>query len=139
MIQREIHLIDNLKVNMLIDNDILDLGRIIIDEVNNKVIIFSCNDMIISTEIRTLIKKMINKIVHARTITIISSLSMMFILIHNANLLKNRDFLFESIDANIFIYAHAINFFIIFIMIKNDFINVIKISRNSRLETIIEI
>jgi hypothetical protein len=139
VIERKIHLIDNFKVNMFIDNDILDFERIIIDEINNKVIISSCSDMIISIEIRIFVKEMINKKVHVRTTTIISFLSMMFIFIHNANLFKNRDFFFEFNDVNIFLYAYAIDFFIIFIMIKNDSLNVIKILRNSRLETIIEI
>jgi hypothetical protein len=96
IIRREIHLINNLKINMLIKNDILDFENIIIDEANNKTIITSCNNMIVLIEIRTLSKKIINKTLHARVFTIISSRSMTTILVHHTNLSSNRDFLFKS-------------------------------------------
>jgi hypothetical protein len=95
--------------------------------------------MIISIEIRTLTKKMINKVLHARIITIISSYSMIIISIHRSNLSSTRDFLFESKDMNISLYAYIIDDFINFIMIKNEFNQTIKISRNTRLETITKI
>jgi hypothetical protein len=139
VIHREVHLVNDLKVNMLIENDILDFENISIDDVNSKIIIASCQNMIISIEIRTLIKDMINKILHVRFIMIISSHSMTIILIHRSNLSSNRNFLFESADLIIFMYAHTLNNFINDVMIKNEFSKLIKISRNARLETIIEI
>jgi hypothetical protein len=139
VIRRKIHLVNNLKVNMLIDNDILRSKNIFIDDVNSKVIVSSCQNMIISIEIRTLTKKMINKILHARFITMISSYSMIIISIHRSNLSFSRDFRFESADLNIFMYAHIVNDFISDVMIKNESNKSIKISRNARLETFIEI
>jgi hypothetical protein len=139
VIRREVHLMNDLKVNMLINNDILRLEEIFIDEVNVKVIIASCQHMIISIEIRTLTKEMINKILHARFITIISSYSMTIISIYRSNLSSNRNFLFESADLIIFMYAHTLNDFINDVMIKNEFSKSIKILRNARLETITKI
>jgi hypothetical protein len=139
VIRREVHLMNDLKVNMLISNDILRPEGIFIDEVNVKVIIASCQHMIISIEIRTLTKEMINKVLHARSITIISSYSMTIISIHRSNLSSDRNFLFESADLIISMYAHTLNDFINGVMIKNEFSKSIKILRNARLETITEI
>jgi hypothetical protein len=139
MIRREVHLIDELKINMLIDNDILELEDIFIDETNSKITIANCNNMIISIEIRTLLKRAINKTLHARAIIMISAHSMTIISIHNANLSSNRDFLFESDDIDISFYVHAIDNFITAIMTKNFTNKIVKISRNDRLEKVTEI
>ncbi len=138
VIRREMHLIDDLKANMLIDNDILEFEDIFIDDVNNKATIVNC-DMIILIEIRTFFKNMITKALHVRFITIISSHSMIIISIHHTNLSSNRDFLFESEELNVFIYAHIIDTFINAIITKNDSNRSVKILRNCRLEVITKI
>ncbi len=139
VIRRKMHLMNDVKVNMLIENDILSFEDIFIDDVNSKVTIASCQHMIISIEIRTLTKEMINKVLHARFITIISSYSMIIISIHRSNLSFIWDFWFESADLNMSLYAHTMNDFIKCIMIKNAFNKSINIFRNTRLSTIIEI
>jgi len=50
-IRCEVHLIDNLKINMFIDNDIIKLEDIIIDVKKRKVHINNC-DIIINVEIK---------------------------------------------------------------------------------------
>jgi hypothetical protein len=139
LIRREVHLMNDLKANMLIDNDILESEEIFIDEVNSKATIASCNNMIISIEIRTLVKRMINKTLHARKFIVISSHSIIIISIHRSNLSLTRDFLFESFNLNVFMYAHIIDTIIDVVMTKNDFSQSIKISRNTRLEMITKI
>jgi hypothetical protein len=139
IIRRKIHLVNDLKTNMLIENDILESEKIFIDDSNSKTIIVSCNKMIISIKIRTLVRKMINKTLHVRIITIISSHSMITISIHSFKLSSNRDFLFESANLDLTMYAHTIDIIIDAIVTKNDFNLVIKISRNARLEIATEI
>jgi hypothetical protein len=117
----------------------LNFEEIFINDVNSKITIANCQHMIISIEIRTLTKEMINKVLHARFITIISSYSMIIILIHRSNLSFIWDFWFESADLNMSLYAHTMNDFIKCIMIKNAFNKSINIFRNTRLSTIIEI
>jgi hypothetical protein len=80
-----------------------------------------------------------NKALHARYFTIISFYSIMIILIHHANLSSNQNFLFKTADMNIALYAHVIDTFIKVVMIKNDFVSSIKISRNACFDTITEI
>jgi hypothetical protein len=143
MIRREIHLMNNLKINMFIENDILDSEKIFIDDVNNKVIIVSCEHMIILIEIKTFSKDMINKILHVKSITIISTYFMIAISIYNINLLINllinRNFLFEFKNVNVSLFAHTIDSFTKSIIVKNDFNYFVKTARNDRLDTIIEI
>ncbi len=76
---------------------------------------------------------------HARCTITISFRSMIIIFVHNSNLSFNKDFLFESIDMNVFLYVHIVNSFISSIIAKNDSNETIKIFRNARLEMIIEI
>ncbi len=139
VIRREVHLVNDLKVNMLIDNDILESKRFFIDDFNSRVIIVSCNDMIILIEIRIFSKNIINKVLHVRSITMISSHSIALIIIHSANLFTNRDFLFEFMNIDVSLYAHIIDVITNAIMTKNEFSRCIKISRNTRLDMIIEI
>jgi hypothetical protein len=141
IIRREVHLMNDLKINMLIENDILDSERIFIDDVNSKIIIVSCQNMIISIEIRTFSKEMINKTLHVRSFTIISSRSMTIIFIHQTSLSTNRNFLFKSQNLNldVFLYAYTVDSIITAIMIKNESEKFIKISRNERPESLIEI
>jgi hypothetical protein len=139
MIRREVHLMNNLKINMFIENDILDSEEIFINDVNSKIIIASCQEMIISIEIRILTKNIINKILHARFTTMISFHFMTLIFIHHSNLSNDRDFLFESFDSSVSLYAHAIDVVTNCIMIRNDSSQSIKIFRNVRLDRITKI
>jgi hypothetical protein len=139
LIRRKIYLINDFKINMLIENDILDFEEIFVNDVNDKIIIFSCNNMIIFIEIKILSKKMIKKIMHTRCSITISSRLTIIISIHNTILSFNREFLFESNKTNVFYYAHIINSFINSIMTKNDSDHATKVLRNARLQTIIEI
>ncbi len=50
-IHREMHLVEDLKVNMLIENDILESEDIIIDIQEKKIAISSCQNMIIEVKI----------------------------------------------------------------------------------------
>ncbi len=139
VIRREVHLMNDLKVNMLIDNDILESEDIFIDDSKSKTIIVSCNNMIISIEIRTLIKEMINKVLHVRFVMIISSRSIATISIHRFELSSSRDFLFESANLDVFMYAHIIDTSTNAIIAKNESDRLVKIPRNTRLEIVTKI
>ena len=90
------HLIDNLKINMLINNDILISQKIKFDFIDEKMIIDVYQDFIIKIEI--VIKKdfEICRIIRAKKMIIILILFIILMLItyHNT-LLKDKDFLFE--------------------------------------------
>ena len=92
-ITRETHLIDDLKINMLIENDCIDFKKIIVDVANNIVYINSC-DVIVAMNVK--ISRIIVQIfVHARKTIIVSSQFKIIISMHYITIFNDRDFLFE--------------------------------------------
>ena len=90
-------LIDNLKINILINNNVFVSQKIKFDFINEKMIIDVYQNLVIKIEI--VIKKdfEIYRIIYVKRMIIILILSIILILIIYYNtLLKNKDFLFES-------------------------------------------
>ncbi|KAL8817991.1 MAG: hypothetical protein Q9191_008035, partial [Dirinaria sp. TL-2023a] len=140
MIRRELHVVDDLKVNVLIDNDIMSAEDISIDLEKRVARIDSCG-VIVSIEIRTSHKSSsVQKSVHLRKTTVISPRSEQTVEIHNLAVSDDRDYLFESAELNhLIIYAHMINATTRAVILKNDFNSSIQVSRNHRLGRIIEL
>ncbi len=108
-IHREMHLIKNLKTNMLIDNDIFESKEIIINVQKKKTIIRNCQNLIIDVKIHQR-ESFIRRNVVNQFAIVISSKSYVKILYKMKNLFSNRDFLFESFsEVSMFIYVHVIN------------------------------
>ena len=138
MLRREIHLIDNLKANMLIGNDVLDPKDVVINPVKRQAFIIS-TEATIPVDIRSS-KASIQRPVHIRKTTVISSQSEVAISIHHASLPASRDFLFEPADdINLTLYAHLVNTSTSAILVRNDRDQAIQISRNFRLGRITEL
>ena len=137
ILRREVHLIDNLKANMLINNDVLDFENIIIDSIKKQIHIINI-DVIISMNIRSS-KISIQRFVYIRKIIMILSQFEMIIIIHHTTLFASRDFLFEfANDINFTLYAHLVNVFTFAILVRNDKNQSIQIFRNFRLNRISE-
>ena len=137
IIIREVHLIKDLKANLLIENDILKFELIDISTSINTAYIENCEvTILITINIRF---KSQHMSVHAlKTTTVLSEFECL-IRIHNIALF-DRDYLFESItSANFSIYAHVVNSKTDFILIQNNIKNVIIISRNFRLRLLNEL
>ncbi len=138
-IHREMHLMKNLKANMLIDNDILKPKKIIIDVQDKKTIIRNCQDLIIDVKIHQR-ESFVRRNVVAQFVNIILSESYAKIPYKMKDLLSNRDFLFKSSSAiSIFIYAHVIDARTTEVIVRNEFAKAMKISRNFKLEIAQEI
>ena len=138
LFKREIHLVDNLKVNMLLNNDIIEFKDFVIDMIKRHAIIDNI-DIIISLKVRFL-KLTIQRFIHLKKITIISSHVELIVDVHHVELSITRDFLFESNDNfNFILYVHLVDAFIKFIIVRNDRKFSIMISRNFRLDRVFEI
>ena len=75
-----------------------------------------------------------------RKIIVIFLHAKIIIFVHNVTLSINRDFLFKSNnDINLSIYAHLVDAFTFFIVIRNEQNVSIQISRNYRLDRIFEL
>ena len=134
---KEIHLIDNLKVNFLIDNDVLDFEFIDIFTFINTIFIESCN-VIISIVVKFRSFSQIRSI-HTTKENKISSHSELTISIHKI-VAFDRDYIFESKKiANFAVYAHLMNNNIKTILVRNDTHKTVQISKNFRLKDLIEI
>ena len=94
MIIKKNHLIDNLKINMLIDIDLIESKKMNINIFNKTIYIINC-DVIVSFDVRTF-RIIVQISIHVRKIIIISSRLMISLLIHYITIFVNRDFLFES-------------------------------------------
>ena len=82
--RREIHLIDNLKINMLIDNDIIDFEDFDINMIKRQATIDSTN-VIISLKIRST-KFAINKSIHLKKIVVVFFHIVMIVFVYHADL-----------------------------------------------------
>ena len=135
VLRRKIHLMNNFKINMLIDNDVFDFENIIINSIKKQTHIINI-DVIISLNIRSS-KISIQRFVHIRKITVISLQFEMTVVIHHTTLFANRDFLFEfANDINFTLYVHLVDVFTFAVFVRNDRDQTIQISRNFRLDRI---
>ena len=134
---KEMHLINNLKINLLINNDILKLEFIDIFISINTTFIENC-DVIISNLLKSKSFSQ-TKAVHATKSINILSHSKFAISIHKIVVLE-RDHSFEFKEiANFVVYAHLIDNDIKAVLVRNDDNKLIQISRNFRLKNLIEI
>ena len=91
--RKKIHIVDNFRIKLLINNDIINFENIIVDVINKNAFIKSYKIKIeISARSRD---EFIKKKIHIKSITLISSHNNVIFLIKFINLSKNRDFLFE--------------------------------------------
>ena len=117
-ITREMHLIDNLKTNMLLSNDVIESEKIDVNISNKSIYIDSC-EIIVTLEIRTS-RVIVQTSVHARKITVISSHSELIFSMHYTIVSFDRDYLFESNELNLSLYAHLINSIFKHIVVCNE-------------------
>ena len=134
---RKIHIINNLKINILIKNNINDSKDIIVFIKNHIAHINSC-DVTVSLKVK-IIEIVIAKSIHLRKIIVILLKIELSIKIHHL-IVSNKKYLFESKEIfNLIAYAHLINAFIKTILFRNEFNILMQIPRNYRLEKITEI
>jgi hypothetical protein len=133
-IHRELHLVKELKVNMLIENDILRSKEIIIDIQQKTATIRSCENLIIEVKIHQR-ESFVKRNVVSQFAILVSFDSYVKILYKVKDLFTDRDFLFESFsEVSISIYAHVIDARTIEIIIRNESAKSMKISKNFKLD-----
>ena len=136
--RRKIHIVDDLKANMFINNDVMKSKNINVSSNKRIAYIENCKIIVLmkikSSEISII------KSIHLRKITIISSHSKISMKIHHLTMFDFRNFLFkfDEIDSLI-IYVHLMNAFTNEILFRNEFNHFIKIPRNYRLKKFIEL
>jgi hypothetical protein len=133
-IYREMHLIDDLKINMLINNDILEWKEIIVKVQKKKTIIRICQNMIIEMKISQK-DSFVKWNVITQFVNVVSSNSYVKISYKIKNLSFDRDFLFESsFSVSLLIYVHVIQEKTTEVIVCNKSEKSMKISKNFKLE-----
>lgn len=138
-----VYVVDNLKTNLFIELDILDLKQITINYKREILYIDSCRDIQVSIKI-TLIKNKIKKIVKTfdKTIILAYSSTIISVRLRNRKLLKNCNLMFISTkDSNRFesnnkvlLYIIDINLYIV--QVNNILSQAIIVSKNSCLDIV---
>ena len=133
---REVHIVDDLKVNILIGNDIGGSEDIIVFIGGRTAHIGSCG-VTVSLEVRT-IGAVVAKSVHLRKTIVISSRAELSVKIHHLIVL-NKEYLFESEEIlNLTAYAHLVDASIKAVLLRNESDIPVQVPRNYRLGRITE-
>ena len=135
-ITRKIHFVNNLKANMLIENDVLRSEKFDIFTFTSTVYIESC-EIIISIFIKNRFTSQ-SATIHFIKTRIISSHTKISISIHKISL-SERDYFFEPVEINFSIYSHVVDTAISVVLVRNNNVESIKIFRNFRLSKLVEI
>ena len=142
----EIYLINDLKINLLINNDVFIVQRVKIDLISQNVQLSNCQNLVASID--TIIKKNSNlkRIIRAKQITsvFVNFIVMIFVIYHD-NLSNDRDFLFESqcaqqrlLNTNENVFAHIIDVSLNKIIIRNVNNYVVQLFKKVKLESIVK-
>ena len=134
---RKIHLIDNLKTNMLLNNDVIESKKIDVNISKKTIYIKSCK-IIANLKIRTF-KIIVQISIYIRKITVISFRFELILSMHYTIVSFDRNYLFESNELKFSLYVHLIDFNIKQIIVRNESNQVVHIFRNYRVDHIIEI
>ena len=135
---REIHIVDNLKANVLIGIDIMVPKQIDIIASQSKANVGSYS-ISIPVEMRAKAGRAITHLVYAKKSFIVPPHSQIQIPVYYTSLL-DRDFIFkpDNISTNLTLYAHFVDSLISTILVKNNTDYAVQIPRNFRVGTVQE-
>lgn len=138
--RREIHLVKDLKANILLGTDILGPEQFSIDLGRKEATIGSC-DVIIPINIGSRsTTPAVQRSVHLRKTTTVPPHSVMPVPIHRlGDVPKDRDYMFEPDDVNFSLYAHLVDSDTSSILVRNNTGKSLHIPRNFRLGRVMEL
>ena len=145
-LRRQVHIIDDLKINMFIEFDIFDSKRMMLNYVIEQLTINSCKEMKIFMKI-TFKRNKINKIVRVYNVIVVPSYLNIMISIRfrdKSEFFKDRDLMFMStklsdcLDFDDDVLNHIIDVNMCVVQANNTFDKSIIIIKNSRLNIVQE-
>ena len=123
----EIHFVDDLKTNLLVDNDVLNAQNAKIDLITQIVHLSNCQNLVASIDIIIKKNSSLKRIIRAKQITnvFVNFIVIIFVNYHD-NLSNNRDFLFESqcvqqrfLNTNENVFVHIVDVSLNDVIIRN--------------------
>ena len=143
-LRRQIHIIDDLKINMFIEFDILDSKKMMLNYVIEQLTIGSCKEMKIFMKI-IFKRNKINKVVRVYDVTVMPSHLNIMIFIRfrdKSEFFKNRDLMFmpaelsDRLDLDDDVLNHIIDVNMCVVQVNNISDKSIIIIKNSRLNIV---
>lgn len=139
----KIHIVNDLKTNILINMNVMRFQKMKLDAKNNTLIIDACKDFVVFIDIVTKLVSNIKRIVRSRKkMTISTHFIVLIPIIYYEDLSNDRDMLFESqclielsIDDEIMTYI--VDSSLSKILVRNTNNISIQLSRRERLDTIV--
>ena len=130
-------MIDNFKINMLLNNDVIESKKIDVNIFKKTIYIENC-EIIVNLKIRTF-KIIVQISIHVRKIIVIFFRFELVFSMHYTIVSFDRNYFFESNELKFSLYVHLINFNIKQIIVRNENNQIVHIFRNYRVDHIIEI
>ena len=140
----KIHFINDLKVNILLETNIITSQKMIMNLEIHIIKLEKCQELQISIDVIARIQSHFKCIIRNKfSIIITSNIIAEIFIVYNDIISKNRDFLFESDCSQNFeftneILTHVVDSTILIILIYNVTIAFIRLSRKTRFETLFE-
>ena len=135
---RDIHVVDNLKANILIGMDILGPEGVVIDLPHQRVTFTNCNGVSVPVQATARDNVRIRRVVRTgkRHIIPAKSTGTVAVSLRGKGLLPDRDFLFEP-EMN-GVYAHFVDSTFDFVSVRNDTASPLVMPRHHRIGSVIE-
>ena len=147
-IHREFHIVKNLKCKFFLKMNILNAQQMKTNLFNKIMMIFICKNLIISIKIILKSNAQIRRMMHSKNEIVISvkSVIKMFTYLKKIFFFENRNYFFESNQANFVVvlkkienfYIHICDCNLFFVQIRNDLFMSIVLFKRARLDTLIK-
>ena len=142
-IRREVHIVNDLRVNLLLDTDAMISENMTINYLNNQLSMTSCEDFVIVISIN-FIDSRVNRVIRIKAVIRLALNTMIEVSIQireKDNLSSRRDYLFQSatsieLESEDDVFAHVIDANINFFQIRNIITESIVLSKHAKLKRI---
>ena len=132
IVTREAHLVDGLRVKMLVGMDIMGPEQMDIITSKKQAVIGSCENAVIPIEVRPQ-SRPTKRTIHAKSNLVIPPHTEQPIPVHHVRHLPERDFLFEPRESHLALFAPMVDSSLSAIMARNETDQPIGIKHNQRL------
>lgn len=135
---RELHIVKELKANLLVGNDILAMERVIIDLANKSAMISSCQ-VTISVAVRLKRHPVQRKVLVNRSLTILPKFEALVQFVCS-NFPDDQDFLFNPTpNSHLTLLSHMLNNSTRRVLVRNELHRPIFLPRRQQLSTLTEV
>ena len=142
----EIHFVDDLKTNLLVDNDVLNAQNAKIDLITQIVHLNNCQNLVALIDIIIKKNSSLKRIIRAKQIinVFVNFIVMIFVNYHD-NLSNDKNFLFESqcvqqrlLNTNENVFVHIIDASLNDVMIRNINNQIVQLFKRVKFESIVK-